>query len=138
MKNYTVVAKDPTNGNKEFTSTLSGLGKGNYTLDYAKAEADLLFGGANVISVTPAPDTLDPTPRNFMNLFVMFGLNYPYDFMDKAFAGNCMLNHLKNKFSSLYASYGANAVMVRFWCELDLENQKTLSEYMVKYYSEIL
>jgi len=69
--------------------------------------------------------------------FVMFGFNFPSNFIEEAFKdqGSLMIQHLSNKFSEAYDRSGAAGVMNRFYASLDGKNQYTLERYIAEYYS---
>jgi len=66
-----------------------------------------------------------------VNHFVYFCMNYPSNFMD-AF-GN-MKEHLQSKFNYAYEKYGSVGAMIRFYTELDSENQKALLSWAMNNY----
>ena len=69
--------------------------------------------------------------------FVMFGFNFPADFVEKAFEsqGTSMVNHLKEKFKEAYDRGGSRGAMSTFYAQLDSINQSLLESYVAKYYS---
>lgn len=72
-----------------------------------------------------------------INKWVFFCMNYPYDFIEKAWEGNTILiNHLKGKFNAYYDAYGSRAVMNTFYCELDGNNKKILLEWVLDNYDD--
>ena len=65
----------------------------------------------------------------------MFGYNYPYDFIEKAWAHYpMMMNHLRGKFKEYQTRHGGE-VMNRFWINLDGENQAVLTKYIQENYN---
>lgn len=71
-----------------------------------------------------------------MSDFVHFCFNYPHDFLDVAFKDERMLQHLKDKFSSIYNRHGSRATIPTFFSELDSENQEILSNYVTSLYTK--
>jgi hypothetical protein len=69
-----------------------------------------------------------------VNHWVYFTFNYPMGFLEKSFGTGAIANHLQGKFSSFYERYGANAVMPKFWSELDSGNQRKLSDFVKNNY----
>lgn len=69
-----------------------------------------------------------------VNHWVYFTFNYPMGFLEKSFGTGVIANHLQGKFSSFYERYGANAVMPKFWSELDSGNQRKLSDFVKNNY----
>ncbi len=69
--------------------------------------------------------------RIIINHFVYFCLNYPKNFMD-AFVSH--KEHLQSKFDNAYEKHGSYGAMVKFWTELDSENQKLLSDWAKENY----
>ncbi len=66
--------------------------------------------------------------------FAYFCLNFKYGFIEECWADDKhMINHLSEKFSSLYAKKGT-ALMPYFFTELDRENQEKLSKYINENY----
>jgi len=64
--------------------------------------------------------------------FVYFGYNYPYDFIEKVWEDDPLLaEHLKGKFKLYYNQYGPEAVMNKFYVELDAGNQKILEDWII-------
>jgi len=69
--------------------------------------------------------------------FVMFGFNFPPNFVEKAFEsqGTLMVNHLKEKFDAAYDRGGSRGAMNTFYAQLDSTNQSLLESYVAEYYS---
>jgi hypothetical protein len=69
--------------------------------------------------------------------FVMFGFNFPHNFIEKAFknSGDLMIQHLKNKFDEAYDRAGSRGAMNTFYAQLDSNNQSILESYVAEYYS---
>lgn len=69
--------------------------------------------------------------------FVMFGFNFPPNFVEKAFkdSGDLMIQHLKNKFDEAYDRAGSRGAMNTFYAQLDSNNQSILESYVAEYYS---
>jgi len=69
--------------------------------------------------------------------FVMFGFNFPSNFVEKAFEnqGDLMINHLKEKFNAAYDQAGSRGAMNTFYAQLDGKNQFLLENYVAEYYS---
>lgn len=69
--------------------------------------------------------------------FVMFGFNFPQNFIEKAFknSGDLMIQHLKNKFNEAYDQAGNRGAMNTFYAQLDSNNQSILESYVAEYYS---
>lgn len=72
--------------------------------------------------------------RTEINRFVMFGYNYPHDFIEQIWGSTCLVEHLKAKFLRYYDDYGASAVLVKFYVELDARNQKKLEDWILHNY----
>ena len=70
-----------------------------------------------------------------IHLYVYFAFNFPSDFIEKVWANNNLMEHIKSKFDGYYNKYGADAVMNRFYVELDRENQQILEDWILKNYS---
>ena len=67
--------------------------------------------------------------------FVMFGYNYPPDFIEQVWADDPnMMKHLKEKFGYFYNKVGPDAVMNRFFVELDDSNQRKLEDWITANY----
>lgn len=72
-----------------------------------------------------------------INKWVFFCMNYPYDFIEKVWAGNgVLIDHLKAKFNHYYDSYGSRAVMNTFYCELDGSNKQRLMAWVLNNYND--
>lgn len=72
-----------------------------------------------------------------MNKWVFFAMNYPYDFIDKVWAGQTsLIAHLKGKFNAYYDDYGSRAVMNTFYCELDGANKQKLLNWVADNYND--
>lgn len=72
-----------------------------------------------------------------INKWVFFAMNYPYDFIERVWAGESVLaNHLKGKFNYYYETYGSRAVMNTFYCELDGENKRKLMTWVLDNYND--
>lgn len=67
--------------------------------------------------------------------FVMFALNYPHRFIHSVWTGR-MADHLQSKFDMYYNYVGSSGVMVKFFCELDTQNQQKLTDFINDYYSQ--
>lgn len=67
-----------------------------------------------------------------VNHFVYFCLNYPSNFLD-SFNGH-IKKHLEEKFQSAYDKYTSYGAMIKFWTELDRENQMKLSKWVKENY----
>ena len=80
--------------------------------------------------------------------FVMFGFNYPPNWIESIWGGevytdgtdfasndNWLVNHLKEKFHSIYERYGATAAFFKFYTELDGQNQDKLSTWISQNYN---
>jgi hypothetical protein len=71
-----------------------------------------------------------------INKFVMFGYNYPPNFIAQVWQDDPnMGKHLQDKFSAYYDKYGADAVMNRFYVELDGGNQRKLEDWVAANYN---
>lgn len=80
-------------------------------------------------------ETSSNMDANQINKFVMFGYNYPYDFIEKAWGHYpMMMNHLRGKFTDYQTRHGGE-VMNRFWINLDSENQAVLTKYIEENYN---
>lgn len=78
--------------------------------------------------------SLDAYQRSIRH-FAYFCMNYPQNFLE-AFQSNPYLQkHLEDKFRKMYEDYGSNGVMIRFFLELDLENQSYLLEWIKMNYT---
>lgn len=66
--------------------------------------------------------------------FVYFCMNYPQKFFEAWNNDQHTKNHLIEKFTNLYDKYGSSAVMIRFFLELDKENQETLMYWIKEHY----
>ncbi|MBH96742.1 MAG: hypothetical protein CMD87_05745 [Gammaproteobacteria bacterium] len=76
------------------------------------------------------------TPADVMkglNDFAMFALNFPPNFVSDAFDGN---QHLIQKFNDLYDRVGSDAVVVKFYAQLDGGNKRRLQEYIADVYAD--
>ncbi len=69
-----------------------------------------------------------------IHLFVFFGYNYNYDFIQKIWGNDNIGKHMKSKFDHIYKRDGVNAVMNSFYSELDGGNRKLLETYILKNY----
>ena len=68
-----------------------------------------------------------------LNDFAMFALNFPPNFVSDAFDGN---QHLIQKFNDLYDRVGSDAVVVKFYAQLDGGNKRRLQEYIADVYAD--
>lgn len=69
--------------------------------------------------------------KNEMELFVYFAENFPYNFIEKAFASKPeLIDHLNGKFQGYYEDYGKDGCMVVFYCYLDSGNRQLLEDYI--------
>lgn len=68
--------------------------------------------------------------------FVYFTQNYPDNFMD-AFGDkdDYIRKHIESKFDSYYKKYGSWSVMIKFWVELDGDNQEKFASWIKKNYT---
>ena len=76
------------------------------------------------------------TPADVMkglNDFAMFALNFPPNFVSDAFDGN---QHLIQKFNDLYDRVGSEAVVVKFYAQLDGGNKRRLQEYIADFMAD--
>lgn len=64
--------------------------------------------------------------------FVYFTQNHPNNFID---AFSSQKEHIQNKFNSYYEKYGSWGVMIKFWSELDAENQKDFAKWIKENYT---
>lgn len=72
-----------------------------------------------------------------INKWVFFCWNYPYEFIKKVWDGqSVMQRHLEAKFNEYYKTYGSGAVMNKFYCELDGENQQKLMAWVLDNYND--
>lgn len=60
--------------------------------------------------------------------WIMFSFNYPADWIEKAFEGTGLVEHLRDKWRELYPS------MNRFYCDFDKDCQKRLAEWVMNNY----
>lgn len=63
-----------------------------------------------------------------------FNYHYPQEWIPQLWGTGAMGDHMMKKFSFLYEKYGSNAVMNRFFVELDQENQQKLIDYVMNNY----
>jgi hypothetical protein len=71
-----------------------------------------------------------------INKFVMFAFNYPPNFIADVWSDDPgMAEHLQSKFSGYYDRFGSDAVMNRFYVELDHENKIKLEEWVINNYN---
>jgi len=71
-----------------------------------------------------------------INKFVMFGFNFPPDFIKAVWADNENLaNHLQGKFSSIYDRDGAKAAVFVFYTELDSGNKRKFEDWVTQNYN---
>jgi len=73
-------------------------------------------------------------------LFVKFGYNFnePKEFINyicEKTKKKYLVDHLYEKFCSIYDRYGSHAVMNRFFVELDSDLQEALVEYAINVYA---
>jgi hypothetical protein len=70
-----------------------------------------------------------------INKFVMFGFNFPPNFISEVWADNQNIaNHLQEKFSSIYDRNGAKAAVFVFYTELDTENKRKFEDWVTQNY----
>ena len=68
--------------------------------------------------------------------FVYFSQNYPNDWINMIWKDKkIMADHLTSKFNSIHKRYGASAAMVRFYLELDDENEKIFENWIINNYN---
>lgn len=73
-------------------------------------------------------------PQDFISKYVIFGYNYPINFIQAAWKDNPdMAKHLQSKFSSYYDQVGSSAVMSKFYVNLDGKNREILVNYIMKH-----
>jgi len=74
-----------------------------------------------------------------INHFVYFTQSYPSNFMD-AFGDkdNGIRKHIENKFDKAYKEHGTYGAMIKFWTDLDAENQKKFASWIKENYKGIL
>lgn len=66
-----------------------------------------------------------------INNFVMFGYNYPPDFIEQVWADDPrMAQHFKEKFGTYYEKYGSNGVMNAFYVNLSGDHQRKLEDWI--------
>lgn len=82
------------------------------------------------------PLNYDGDTTGIIDHFVYFTQNYPDNFMD-AFDSNGKIikKHIQSKFDSYYKTYGSWGVMIKFWVELDAENEKLFAKWIKKNYT---
>ena len=69
--------------------------------------------------------------RSEMKKIIMFGFNYPHDFIEKVWVDNKgLVKHLEEKFNRIYEKYGSRAAFFSFYTELDSENQNLLENWI--------
>jgi hypothetical protein len=74
-------------------------------------------------------------PGSEIHKWVMFGYNFPPDFIGQVWQDDpSMIQHLRPKFDGFYGKYGADAVMNRFYAELDGSNQQKLEDWVIANY----
>jgi hypothetical protein len=70
-----------------------------------------------------------------VNKVIMFGFNYPHNFISAVWGANTSLsNHLQSKFSTLYDSVGSKAIFNCFYCQLSSDNQAILIDWILANY----
>lgn len=70
-----------------------------------------------------------------INKWVYFSFNYQPDFIEQVWQDDPnIMEHLKSKFMGYYNKVGAEAVMNRFYVELDDSNQKKLEDWIMANY----
>ena len=63
-----------------------------------------------------------------------FNYHYPQEWIPQLWGTGAMGDHMMKKFKFNYEKYGSNAVMNRFFVELDSENQQRLIDYVMNNY----
>jgi len=72
--------------------------------------------------------------RTDINKYVYFSFNYPYDFIERIWAGNHLVEHLRQKYDGYCEQYGSGAAFNQFYVNLDTENQKILEGWILENY----
>jgi hypothetical protein len=71
-----------------------------------------------------------------INKYVMFGYNYPPDFIEQVWVDDPrMAQHFKDKFMGYYDKYGAEGVMNAFYVNLSGDHQKKLEDWITANYN---
>lgn len=75
-------------------------------------------------------------PATAVNKVLMFGFNYPPQFITSVWADEPSLaQHLQGKFSGYYNRFSANGVFANFYINLDSENQRKLVDWILANYN---
>jgi hypothetical protein len=75
------------------------------------------------------------TSLETVNKVIMFGFNYPPNFICGVWGNDTMLsNHFNSKFSSIYDRVGSNAVFNTFYCELSDNHRELLINWILTNY----
>jgi hypothetical protein len=78
----------------------------------------------------------ETTSYSPIHKFVMFGYNYPPDFIEQAWADRPdMAKHFREKFHGYYNKYGSEGVMNAFYVNLDDSNQQILERWIINNYT---
>jgi hypothetical protein len=75
-----------------------------------------------------------PNTKEIITKWVMFGYNYPPDFIQKVWGEGWLADHFQSKFNAKHEKYGANGVMNSFFSELDEGNRDLLTEWILTNY----
>lgn len=68
--------------------------------------------------------------------FVYFSQNYPNNWINTIWKDNRILaDHLESKFNSLNKRYGTHAAVLRFYLELDNENEQIFDNWIINNYN---
>jgi hypothetical protein len=75
------------------------------------------------------------TSLETVNKVIMFGFNYPHNFICGVWGNDTMLsNHFKSKFSAIYNRVGSDAVFNTFYCQLSDDNRELLINWIMLNY----
>lgn len=101
---------------------------GNY--DWAFGHRDLIITVFLKEKNTYVSDSSYNRLKVYMNKWVYFTLNYPYDFIWRVWGGSGLAEHLQSKFNNIIDENR----MDKFYCELDKSNQSKLLEWVIIHY----
>lgn len=77
------------------------------------------------------------TALRAINKWVYWCMNYTSDFIGKVWADEpWLVAHLESKFDHYWKTYGSDAVMNVFYCELDGSNKKKLMAWVMDNYND--
>ena len=77
----------------------------------------------------------EDSSKSPINKYVMFSYNYQPNFIGEIWSDDPnMAKHLQSKFSDYYDRVGSDAVMNKFYVNLDGENQRKLEDWIINNY----